>query len=53
VTDGIRQGVVASPKGRWQSFNDGRNINFVTSDALADMEGQSTFHSTRVWLRKV
>jgi anaerobic selenocysteine-containing dehydrogenase len=53
VTDGIRRGVVASPKGRWQSFNDGRNINFVTSDALADMEGQSTFHSTRVWLRKV
>ena len=51
VTDGIKQGVVASPKGRWQAFNDGRNINFVTSDALADMSGQSTFHSTRVWLR--
>lgn len=53
VTDGIRQGVVASPKGRWQAFHDGRNINFVTSDALADMEGQSTFHSTRVWIRPV
>jgi anaerobic selenocysteine-containing dehydrogenase len=52
VTEGIRQGVVASPKGRWQAFHDGRNINFVTSDALADMEGQSTFHSTRVWIRR-
>ncbi len=51
VTDGIKQGVVASPKGRWQALNDGRNINFVTSDALADMAGQSTFHNTRVWLR--
>jgi anaerobic selenocysteine-containing dehydrogenase len=53
VTDGIRRGVVASPKGRWQAFNDGRNINFVTSDALGDMEGQSTFHSTRVWVRRI
>jgi anaerobic selenocysteine-containing dehydrogenase len=53
VTDGIRRGVVASPKGRWQSFSNGRNINFVTSDALGDMGGQSTFHSTRVWLRPV
>jgi anaerobic selenocysteine-containing dehydrogenase len=52
VTDGIRQGVVASPKGRWQLHHDGRNINFVTSDALGDMEGQSTFHSTRVWVQK-
>jgi anaerobic selenocysteine-containing dehydrogenase len=53
VTEGIRQGVVASPKGRWQMFNDGRNINHLTSDALADMAGQSTFHSTRVWVRCV
>lgn len=51
VTEDVRPGVVASPKGRWQKLGDGRNINFVTSDLLADMAGQSTFHSTFVWLR--
>ena len=49
VTDGIKAGVLASPKGYW-----GRNnVNWTTSDALGDMAGQSTFHSNRVWLRKV
>lgn len=48
VTDGIKQGVLASPKGYW-----GRNnVNWTTSDELGDMAGQSTFHSNRVWLRK-
>jgi anaerobic selenocysteine-containing dehydrogenase len=51
VTADVRPGVVASPKGRWQKLSGGRNINFVTSDFLADMAGQSTFHSTYVWLR--
>jgi anaerobic selenocysteine-containing dehydrogenase len=51
VTEDVRPGVVASPKGRWQKLSGGRNINFVTSDLLADMAGQSTFHSTFVWLR--
>ncbi|MCI0399508.1 MAG: molybdopterin-dependent oxidoreductase [Chloroflexi bacterium] len=52
VTDGIRPGVVASPKGRWARLDGGRNINWVTSDDLADMAGQSTYHSTQVWLRR-
>lgn len=58
ITDAIRPGVLASPKGRWArldpfaSGDEGRNVNWTTSDALADMAGQSTFHSTRVWLRK-
>lgn len=48
VTDGVKRGVLASPKGRW-----GRNnVNWTTSDALGDMAGQSTFHSNRVWVRK-
>lgn len=51
VSEGVRPGVVVSPKGRWPRRNDGRNVNWTTSDALADMAGQSTFHSNRVWVR--
>ncbi len=51
VTDGVRPGVVASPKGRWPKLYGGRNVNWTTSDALGDFAGQSTFHSNRVWLR--
>jgi len=53
VTEAVRPGVLASPKGRWSKHNGGRNVNWTTSDALADMAGQSTFHSNRVWLRPV
>jgi anaerobic selenocysteine-containing dehydrogenase len=58
ITDAIRPGVLASPKGRWARLDpqadgqEGRNINWTTSDALGDMAGQSTFHSNRVWIRK-
>jgi anaerobic selenocysteine-containing dehydrogenase len=52
VTDAVRPGVVVSPKGRWASLDAGRNVNWTTSDGLADFAGQSTFHSTRVWLRR-
>jgi anaerobic selenocysteine-containing dehydrogenase len=52
VTDAVRPGVVVSPKGRWAKLSGGRNANHTTSDALGDLAGQSTFHSTRVWLRR-
>ena len=58
VTDAVRPGTVGATKGfwarldPWQNGDGGRNINWVTSDALADMGGQSTYHSSRVWLRK-
>ncbi|MDX1612984.1 MAG: molybdopterin-dependent oxidoreductase, partial [Candidatus Promineifilaceae bacterium] len=52
VTDAVRPGVVASPKGHWAKLNGGRNLNWLTSASLADLGGGSTFHSTRVWLRK-
>jgi anaerobic selenocysteine-containing dehydrogenase len=52
VTDAVRPGVVASPKGRWAKLSGGRNANWTTSDALADMAGQSTFHSNCVWVRR-
>ncbi len=54
ITDAVRPGVVASPKGRWSRLGNGRRIiNWTTSDELGDMAGQSTFHSNRVWLKKV
>ena len=52
VSDGVRRGVVASPKGRWSKLSGGRNVNWTTSDALGDLQGQSTFHSNRVWVRR-
>jgi anaerobic selenocysteine-containing dehydrogenase len=50
VTDTVRPGVAASPKGYWSQHNGGRNINWTTSDALGDLAGQSTFHTNRVWI---
>ena len=52
VTDNVRPGVLASPKGRWSKYGNGRNVNWVTTDALGDMAGQSSYHSSRVWLRR-
>lgn len=59
VSEAVRPGVIASPKGRWAKLDPfrqgdgGRNVNWTTSDELADMAGQSTFHSNRVWVRKL
>ncbi len=53
TTTAVRRGVVASPKGYWAKHHGGRNVNWTTSDTLADMAGQSTFHSNRVWIRRV
>jgi hypothetical protein len=45
---------VIAPKGRWLSHSlDGHNVNSTTSDALADLAGQSTFHSNLVEVRPV
>jgi anaerobic selenocysteine-containing dehydrogenase len=52
VTDAVRPGVVVSPKGRWGTLSGGTNVNWLTTDALGDLAGQSTYHSTRVWLRR-
>ncbi len=49
VSQNVPPGVAAAPKGRWGRLGpDGRNINWTTSDALADLAGQSTFHSNLV-----
>jgi anaerobic selenocysteine-containing dehydrogenase len=53
LTSSILPGVAVVPKGRWPQLNpDGRNINWTTSDGLADLAGQSTFHSNLVLVRK-
>ncbi len=52
VTENVPAGVVVAPKGNWAVRSpDGRNINWTTSDALADLAGQSTFHSNLVTIR--
>jgi anaerobic selenocysteine-containing dehydrogenase len=52
VTENVPLGVVGAPKGRWQSLSEGgHNVNWTTSDALADLAGQSTFHSNLVEVR--
>ncbi len=52
VTDDVPPGVAVAPKGNWARLSpDGRNINWTTSDALADLAGQSTFHSNQVEIR--
>ncbi len=46
--------MAVAPKGRWrQPSPDGRNVNWTTSDALADLAGQSTFHSNLVAVRPI
>lgn len=53
VTDDVPPGVVVAPKGQWAKLSpDGRNINWTTPDALADLAGQSTFHSNLVEIRR-
>ncbi|HEX2280654.1 MAG TPA: molybdopterin dinucleotide binding domain-containing protein, partial [Thermomicrobiales bacterium] len=52
VTDDVPPGVLVAPKGSWaQHSPDGRNVNWLTSDAIADLAGQSTFHSNLVRIR--
>ncbi|MFV9506763.1 MAG: molybdopterin-containing oxidoreductase family protein [Oscillochloridaceae bacterium umkhey_bin13] len=52
VTDDVAVGVAVAPKGPWaRNSRQGRNINWTTPDALADLAGQSTFHSNVVWIR--
>jgi anaerobic selenocysteine-containing dehydrogenase len=51
LTDGVRPGVVVSPKGHWGRRSlDGRNVNQLTDDTLSDMGGGSTFHDVRVFV---
>ncbi len=54
ITEDVPPGVTVSPKGRWASLSpDHRNVNWVTPDAIADLAGQSTYHSNLIHVRPV
>ncbi|WP_052888344.1 molybdopterin-containing oxidoreductase family protein [Thermogemmatispora carboxidivorans] len=54
VSDEVRPGVLAACSVWWPRFSpDGRNINWLTSDRLADFNGGSTFHTTLVTIEPV
>lgn len=49
VTTDVPRGVAVAPKGHWAELSpDGRNVNWLTSDAVCRVAGQSTFHSNLV-----
>jgi anaerobic selenocysteine-containing dehydrogenase len=53
LTEDVPPGVAVAPKGQWARLSPGgRNVNWTTSDALADIAGQSTFHSNLVEIRR-
>jgi anaerobic selenocysteine-containing dehydrogenase len=53
VTEDVQPGMAVAPKGQWARLSpDGRNINWTTSDELADLAGQSTFHTNLVTIRR-
>jgi anaerobic selenocysteine-containing dehydrogenase len=54
VSDHVRRGVVASPKGRWP--RDGReaaNVNATVAERDSDMGGGAVFHDNRVRVEKI
>jgi anaerobic selenocysteine-containing dehydrogenase len=49
VTDRVRPGVVASPKGRWQSGSKhGATVNATVDERDSDMGGGAVYHDNRV-----
>ncbi|HLW53500.1 MAG TPA: molybdopterin oxidoreductase family protein [Candidatus Angelobacter sp.] len=54
VTDRVRPGVVASPKGRWPRYSRQRaTINATVGDRDSDMGRGATYHDNRVRVDKV
>ncbi|MBX5451415.1 MAG: molybdopterin oxidoreductase family protein, partial [Thermogemmatispora sp.] len=54
ISTEVRPGVLAASSVWWPRFSpDGRNINWLTSDRLADFNGGSTFHTTFVQIEPV
>jgi anaerobic selenocysteine-containing dehydrogenase len=52
ISDDVTAGVAVAPKGYWgRRSPGGRNVNWLTSDDVADLGGQATFHSNLVSVR--
>jgi anaerobic selenocysteine-containing dehydrogenase len=48
ISDRVRPGVVASPKGRWPGLTGGANVNATVDERDSDMGGGAVFHDNRV-----
>ena len=54
VSDRIRTGVVASPKGRWpRDVRDGATVNATVDERDSDMGGGAVYHDNRVQVQRV
>jgi len=54
ISGDVTTGVAVAPKGYWgRRSPGGRNVNWLTSDAVADLGGQATFHSNLVSVRPI
>jgi len=54
LTDRVKPGVVFSEKAWWPKLcPDGKNINFLTPDRIADMGNNSTYHTNLVEVQKL
>ncbi len=53
VSDRVRPGVVASPKGRWPGHaKEGTNVNATVDERDSDMGGGAVYHDNRVRVDK-
>ena len=53
VTERVRQGVVASTKGRWPRFVEGgATVNATVDERDSDMGGGAVFHDNRVQIER-
>ncbi len=54
ITDRVRQGVVASTKGRWPRHTNGNaTVNATVDERVSDMGGGAVYHDNRVEVEKV
>ena len=54
VSDRVRPGVVAAPKGRWpRDSKDGATVNATVDERDAGMGGGAVYHDNRVGVDKV
>ncbi len=48
VSDRVRPGVAATPKGRWAKFTNGSTVNATIAERDSDFGGGAVFHDNRV-----
>jgi anaerobic selenocysteine-containing dehydrogenase len=53
ISDRVRLGVVASPKGRWPALAGGANVNATVDERDSDMGGGAVYHDNRVEIEAV